>query len=847
MRILRCVLVLISLPVLASGQTNAISKLWGTANGNHGPLLTSSKWRSMDHAQGDVKQGAAAQALTWDAVIGKPGNCVDGGTVTCMVADSTDLYLAGDFRTFDTVTTDFLVHYSDKTGWESLDGGPHNVVHALALHNHKLYVGGSFSTVGKNFTSVNYIAVWDGSWHAMAGGMNDDVNALAFVGDTLYAGGYFSQAGGVTAYGLAFWDGFGWQEAAGGTSYPVHSLYSTHDSLFVGGDFTYVGSETNAGVQANGLALLHKGDWITFGDGFDGTVLSMVMFQGKLWAAGDFYRSRDLSELYYSVVAWDGSQWNTFGHDTTLGTSASGEVMQLLPRGDTLYALGLFNSMAGVTARNFAQYVNGTWSEAGGGVYGVTQAGIVFDNKLWIGGSFTKAGGAPINSIGTLRAGVWSAQGKEVSYLTGLGPHIGWASNRVATIVANSKYVIIGGHFSTIAGKTANHIAAWDKQTKQWTTLGEGVNGDVFALALDGNNLYVGGNFNYAGTVKARKIAKYDLGTATWSAMGDGAMRDVGSIAIDKDKNVYGMIFFTAEGTDFNNYLGKWNGSEWSVFGGPFIGYAEALAWQGNTLFVGGSLRIADGGAVDNIAQLFGGSWSALNGGVNGTIYALCPVGQDLYVAGEFTRVDGELGYGVAKWDGATWDAMLTGLGNAGGYALARSNKGVYIGGSFISAGDVGSTVTVNNLTEWTGTSYKALSGGVNNTINALATDETALYMGGWMEEVGTSGIPSFHFAALKGAGAGVEAADNVVSSISIFPNPISITSTISLSLERSADVRLELFNALGERAAVIVDKKLAVGPQEFKLDPGTLPNGIYFLRLTANGVVSAQAVQIDR
>jgi len=801
----------------------------------------------MDHLWGDVKTGSTAQALTWDAVIGRKDNSVDGGTVRCFAADSTDLYIAGDFRAFDTITTEFLVHYNKTTGvWESLDEGPHNTVFSLALHDHKLFVGGAFTYVGSAETEANNIAVWDGSWHTMAGGMNDDVNALAFVGDTLYAGGRFTKAGTTTAYGLAFWDGFGWQEAAGGTSYPVESLFSTGDSLFVGGSFTYVGSETSVGLTADGIAMLRNGEWTTFGDGFEGTVLSMLVYHGTLLAGGDFYRSRNLNDLYYSVAQWDGTTWHAFGHDTAVGSSATGEVTKLLNVHDTVYAFGNFSSMAGAQARNLARMINGVWSEAGGGVYGATQAGILFDGRFWIGGRFTKGGSNPINSIGVLDGNSWSGSGKSVYYLTGIGPHNGWESDRVAAIVTSPQYVFIGGTFTTVAGKTCNHIAAWDRTAKKWTELGEGVNGNVYALTLDGNTLYVGGDFSYAGNIPARRIAKYDLISSAWSAMGEGSMRDIGTIAIDENHSVYASVFYTPEGSDYSNYLGKWSGNTWSVFGGPFIGYAEGLAWSGSSLYMGGEIYSADGGIVNNIAQFSEGSWSGLAGGADDAVYTLCVIGTDLYVGGAFTFVDGQLDFGVSRWDGSEWDVMQTGVSN-NVYALTRSNKGVYIGGYFSSAGDVGSSITVNNLTEWTGTAYKTVSGGTDNSINALATDETALYVGGWIEHVGTSNTSSWHIAALKGAGAGIDDEEKNITSLSIFPNPISTSSTITLSLDEPATIRLELFNALGERVAVIVDKRLTEGPQEFKLDPGALPNGLYFLRLTAKGVVSAQAVQIDR
>src|SRR2546421_1078694 len=92
--------------------------------------------------------GMSPEALSWDAVIGKAANAPDGGTVYCFASEGDDLYLGGDFRMFDTVTAYNIVHYNRKTGrWNGLNGGPYNVVNAIAVHKGKVYVGGAFHSV----------------------------------------------------------------------------------------------------------------------------------------------------------------------------------------------------------------------------------------------------------------------------------------------------------------------------------------------------------------------------------------------------------------------------------------------------------------------------------------------------------------------------------------------------------------------------------------------------------------------------------------------------------------------------------------------------------------------------
>ncbi len=834
------ILVILLVPFTIAAQQQAIRHIIPNDPSLHGPLFNSSKEESERETAGGAPspKGASAQSFTWDAIIAREGHSVDGGTIRCMVSDSDNIYIAGDFRTFDTVPADFLVHYNRKSGvWESLDLGFNNRVNALALHKGTLYVGGAFQFAGSGGTTVNYIAAWNGSWHDIGGGVDGEVYALAFVGDTLFAGGYFQNAGSNPASYLAMWDGFSWTQAGGGVSYPVEALYSTHDSLFVGGRFTYVGNGTNrSNYIADGIAMLRNGKWTTFGNAFDGSVLSITIFQGKLWAAGDFFHSRDLSSTYFGMATWNGTSWVNYGKDTTFGVNASGSVIQLLPIGDTLLALGQFTSMGGVPANSMAIYHNNTWSSFGGGMYGYARSGVFFNNQLWVGGRFTAIGGSPINNIASFANGTWSKIG------SGLGPHNGWESDRVAAIAVGSRYVFVGGNFTTVDNKVANHIAAWDKQTRTWTTLGNGVDGEVYSLTLKGDTLLVGGDFNYAGSIPAQHIALYDINAAQWHAMGSGSIRNISSIAVHND-SIYATVFFSADPPYYNNHIGVWNGTNWIPYGGPFVGFPEALLWKRDTLYAAGTIDIADGGAVNNIAAYYNGAWNSLNGGVDNTIYALAlgPDGQ-LYAGGDFLNADGMLAFYIAAWDGTAWNTLGNGLDNSV-FALTRANDGVYIGGNFGLAG----TTLVHNLTHWNGKTFLDVAGGVNNSVNAMGTDASNLYLGGWMEGVGTGNTPSFHFASLKGAGADVTSVAIDRNEFSVYPNPSTGVLTIQLPQQHSGAITVEILNTLGEKVRSIELSKGAGSSDDLSIDAGSLPNGSYFLRLVNAGSVGMQPFIIEK
>jgi PKD repeat protein len=113
-----------------------------------------------------------------------------------------------------------------------------------------LFVGGGFGTAGG--VSAIGIARWNGSaWSAVGSGMNGKVNTLAFDSSgNLYAGGDFTVAGGVSANCIAKWDGSAWSALGSGmgegdgnavTSVKALAL-DGFGSLYAGGNFYTAGT-----------------------------------------------------------------------------------------------------------------------------------------------------------------------------------------------------------------------------------------------------------------------------------------------------------------------------------------------------------------------------------------------------------------------------------------------------------------------------------------------------------------------------------------------------------------------------------------------------------------------------
>jgi|GEM_PF-1983603 len=289
-----------------------------------------------------------------------------------------------------------------------------------------------------------------------------------------------------------------------------------------------------------------------------------------------------------------------------------------------------------------------------------------------------------------------------------------------------------------------------------WSALGSGMNNTVWTLAVDGShNLYAGGLFTTAGGVSANDIAKWN--GSSWSALGTGMNGSVKALAFDASGNLYAGGFFATAGGVTVNYVAKWNGTSWSALGTGMSAAVRALAFDGSgNLYAGGDFTTAGGVTANRIAKWDGTSWSALGAGVGGIsypcVYALAFDGSgNLYAGGDFTTAGGVAANHIAKWDGSSWSALSTGM-NLVVYALAFDGSGnLYAGGYLTTAGGV----SANYIAKWDGSSWSALGSGMGGVLYpkvlSLICDSSGnLYAGGYFTAAG--GVSANYIAKWDGS-----------------------------------------------------------------------------------------------
>ncbi|MEQ9097371.1 MAG: GC-type dockerin domain-anchored protein [Phycisphaerales bacterium] len=501
-------------------------------------------------------------------------------------------------------------------------------------------------------------------------------------GNLLYIGGRFDSAGCTDAQSLAAWDGGAWAEVGGGVSGEVNAMVIFDDgsgpALYIGGGFTAAG-----GVAARNIARWDGTQWSALGGGIDGRVTELAVFDDgggpRLYAAGSFDTID--GQRVNNIARWNGAQWEPVGTGvySTTGPSRVGALHVFDDgSGPALYVGGSFSTAGGRSARSIARWNGFEWAPLGFGTSGDVEALEVFDD--------------------------------------GTGPAL-----------------YAGGEFQVMSGVLVENIARWDGAG--WSPFGSGMEfgiyGEVYSLQAYEEagtpTLAVGGNFIRAGGEPAANVARWTA--FGWTSMGSGLDRTPGP-AIVEDMIVHddgaGADLFVVgtcdrAGGQVVRNIARWNGSAWGSEKVLQTSLDDAVAaftvfdeGNGPRLFAGGDFEIGGAEPSRGVARWDGRVWTSVKEenveGVEGIVRAVTVFddgdGPALYVGGVFSRAGEREAMNVARWTGAQWEPVGEGL-NGPVLALAVYDDGtgpaLYAGGDF----DRSIQDPLNHIARWDGSEWR--------------------------------------------------------------------------------------------------------------------------------------------
>jgi uncharacterized delta-60 repeat protein len=389
--------------------------------------------------------------------------------------------------------------------------------------------------------------------------------------------------------------------------------------------------------------------------------------------------------------------------DSSFNPGANGTIYAMAVQADGKILVGGSFSMlggggTGTAARSFIGRLNSDGSldtsfnpGANSTVYAFA---IQSDGKILVGGNFTMLGGNARNYLARLNS---DASGTlDNSFSPG-------ADNTVVAIVAQADgSILLGGHFTTLAGSARNHIGKVFADGSLDTGFNPSADSAVLALVLQADGKIVaGGSFTTLGGTARNYIGRLNQDGSLDTGFNPGASSDVSTLLIQTDGAILvGGNFITLGGSS-RNYLGRLqqDGTLDPSFNPGATNAVLALALESTgKILVGGSFTGLGGGlgitTRNQIGRLYqdGGLDQTVDLGIStGSNVAAIALQADgkVLIGGTFTTVLGQARTNLARinTDGSL-DTTFAPNPNTSVDAIAVQPDGaIVVGGNFSTIG----------------------------------------------------------------------------------------------------------------------------------------------------------------
>ncbi len=611
----------------------------------------------------------------WDGASWQPMGSGFDGPVDAMLVQGDTLIAAGDFHHSGSLEVRSVARW-DGGSWSPMGTGLDGRVDCLATWKDSLVAGGYFQDTGGQ--PAQNTAVWNGtSWRPIIQQKDDDpggyeITSMAAWNDRIYAIRYYAGQnlppdpdGTPITIQLKFMsgDGTGWSEEE--STDHVHFfdpelLQSFQGEIYGAGSYVIDYSVYDMRF-GNGVFRWTADGWTQVGQDFPDHTWweAMATVQGRLTVA-----------VEGGLFQWDGTDWQEV---LTLPADAAA----LVDYNQKLVIGGSF-LMHEPYLRNLAAWDGNAWQplgdQSGAGLNGPVLALARTATGLAASGSFTYAGPAPAKRWALWNAGAWTIPADSVAE----------AAHPLATYHGDLYAV---GALPARCDDYCGGLGRWDGTI--WTPVGD-FTGGLSSFALFEDWLITAGSFTTPDPFR-QNIEAYN--GSRWEPLGSGLGSEVTQVASYRGALYAGTTDEVHQGFTWNTVgrILRWNDLRWTSLGDS-VGW-RALAIQGydNQLVVSG-LRGMDDPDNGTTYQYFldrwdGSSWQPLGGQPNNAVTALSVYYGDLIASGDFTRIGDVSAAGLARWDGTAWHPFGGGLDQPAN-TLRVEGDSLWIGGAFQRPGD---------------------------------------------------------------------------------------------------------------------------------------------------------------
>ncbi|MBN8545249.1 MAG: T9SS type A sorting domain-containing protein [Ignavibacteria bacterium] len=773
-----------------------------------------------------------------------------GIAVYTLLLNGTDLYVGGSFTAIGGQSRRYIAKLSTTgTGVAdpTWDPNPDNFVRCLLLNGTDLYVGGSFFAIGgqsrRNIAklSTTGTGVADPTWDPNS---NGSVRCILLDGSDLFVGGLFSSIGGQNRNRIAKLSTTGtgvadptWNPSP---SDNVTSMILNGTELFIGGVFTTVGGQNRnriAKLSTTGAGAADP----TWNPGANNLVNCFLLSGTDLFVGGEFTAIGGTGTRYLAKLSTTG----TGVVDETWNAGLSGGVLSIASYNNQLYFAGNFNSVNASAKAGLARVDNTTgavdpdWDP---GMNGPVYALAISGSSIYAGGVFTSVN---ITSLPATR--------KYLAKFTTSSPAVvdpDWdpgMNGSVYALAINGSSIYAGGNFFSVNGSTSRTFLA--KFPLSGTAITDpdwdpSVNSTVQALAIDGSSIYVGGGFTTvnAGVTTRNYLARFPLsGNATvdqdWNPNMDNAVQ---ALASDGSFIYTGGYFTTVNGgLTTRNYLAKFplsgNATVDQDWNPNVNGVVSALAISGSSIYAGGGFFTVNGGSTsrNGIARfnMVTGLVEPWNANASAEVLALAVSSNDVYVGGRFTLMGGKIQPYLALFTDRALPVELVSF-------TASITKGV------VNLNWHTATEIDNNGFEV----QRAVAGSGDwkkiGFIQGHHTTNSPKYYS-FTDNPSVTDANKYKYRLKQLDNSGSHEYSNIIEvSLGVptnflleqnYPNPFNPSTVIRYQLPVSGMITIDLYNATGEKVATLLNETEEAGVHSLSFDAVKygLSSGIYFYRMT--------------
>ena len=297
-----------------------------------------------------------------------------GSTFYGMAFYKGQLFLAGTFDSIIGLGVIWGTIRFNGTNWTYWPGSNKvsivgDMVHDMVVFKDKLYISGEFKWI--DGIVCNNIACWDGAtWQPLGNigseGVDHGILQMKLCNKRLFVCGDFERIGSINeTCALAEWDGNNWSVFK-----PKPTSYQSefYELNYYKGRYYGIGLDSL--LTPKRILMEDSLTWINISKNFD--VLNSdrfwswnttIVYQDMIWAIANAVFSGDPN--HYQVIIWNGKRWIPY---IGMNLKSNNYINHLYELGGKLIVTGHFDSIAGVPCNNIA-YFNSSISNISGNVF----------------------------------------------------------------------------------------------------------------------------------------------------------------------------------------------------------------------------------------------------------------------------------------------------------------------------------------------------------------------------------------------------------------------------------------------------------------------------------------------